>query len=163
MNSKIKNIILGIIVVAIVSFLVYIFFIKKNPVSTSLTSSSTSNVSDINGSETSAISNSFISLLLSVKSIKLDDSIFSNTSFISLKDSSIILVQEQGNEGRSNPFAPIGSESMVSSSSSGLSVNTNLSETNSGIDNVINSTTDTNKSSNTGTSVSPKNTGSKQN
>jgi len=111
MNSKIKNIII-LVVVAVVLILVYFLFIKKGPVdSTTLTSSSGVPIAQgtTNTNEVANISEDFISLLLSVKSIKLDDSIFQDPSFISLKDSSITLVQD-GNEGRTNPFAPIGSE-----------------------------------------------------
>ena len=95
--------------------------------STSLTSSSTSNVSDINGSETTAISNRFISLLLSVKSIKLDDSILSDQAFNSLKDSTIEIVGD-GTEGRPNPFAPIGTDvlSTTNISTGTLTTTTNL-------------------------------------
>ena len=117
MSSKIKNIII-LVVVAVVLILVYIFFIKKAPDSPSLTSSSGSSATatEVNGNnpstEVSDLSSSFISLLLSVKSIKLDDSILTDQTFLSLKDSSITLVQD-GNEGRTNPFAPIGTEDIT--------------------------------------------------
>ncbi len=116
MSSKIKNIII-LVVVAVVLVLVYIFFIKKAPENASLTSSSgvpaTGDVSTTTpNDETTDISSGFISLLLSVKSIKLDDSILKDQAFLSLRDSSITLVQD-GNEGRPNPFAPIGSESVT--------------------------------------------------
>ena len=105
------------VVVAVVLVLVYVFFIKKAPESAPLTSSSgvpaTGDVSTTTPSDgTADISSGFISLLLSVKSIKLDDSILKDQSFLSLRDSSITLVQD-GNEGRPNPFAPIGSESIT--------------------------------------------------
>lgn len=48
-----------------------------------------------------------ISLLLELKSITLDESIFSNPSFQSLQDFSQELVNEP--VGRVNPFAPLGS------------------------------------------------------
>jgi hypothetical protein len=48
-------------------------------------------------------------MLLSVKSIKLEDSIFSNIAFNNLHDSSIDLIPPS-NKGRVNPFAPIGYE-----------------------------------------------------
>jgi hypothetical protein len=49
----------------------------------------------------------FLTKLLSIKNIELNGSIFEEPSFITLKDSSIILIQD-GTEGRPNPFAPIG-------------------------------------------------------
>ena len=54
----------------------------------------------------------FIALLLSVRSIKLDDSILKDQSFLSLKDTTITIVQIDP-EGRPNPFAPIGAENIV--------------------------------------------------
>ena len=96
--------------------MVYIFFIKKAPatdatLTSSLDTSTIPNAS-VTTEETSQISKDFISLLLSVKSIKLDDSILKNQAYLSLRDSSITLTQD-GNEGRPNPFAPIGSESVI--------------------------------------------------
>jgi len=55
------------------------------------------------------IAQDFLSLLLNVKSIRLDDSIFADPAFLSLRDSSIMLIPD-GTEGRPNPFAPIGSD-----------------------------------------------------
>ncbi len=117
MSSTIKNIII-LIVVAVALVLVYIFFIKKAPVQDATLTSSTTGAAVVPGagttsgaSDTAAISEDFITLLLNVKSIKLDDTIFSDQAFISLRDSSITLTQT-GDEGRPNPFAPIGSEAM---------------------------------------------------
>ena len=117
MSSKIKNIII-LIVVAVALVLVYIFFIKKAPTQDATLTSSTTGAAVTPGAgttsgatDTAAISEDFITLLLNVKSIKLDDTIFSDQAFISLRDSSIILTQT-GDEGRPNPFAPIGSEAM---------------------------------------------------
>jgi len=55
----------------------------------------------------SAVSSEFLSILLNIKGLKLDDGIFSDPVFSSLIDSSIVLVPD-GNEGRPNPFAPLG-------------------------------------------------------
>lgn len=106
MNSKIKNLILFLIIVVIL-FLIYMFFIKKDANSTNLVSVSVNgNIVPTTDNETSL---DFLTLLLNVKSIKLDSSIFSDDSFIRLYDSSIILIPD-GNEGRVNPFAPLGAE-----------------------------------------------------
>lgn len=116
MNPKFKNIII-IVVVALVLILVYFFLIKKDPAEDALlTSSNTLSDNKASQAQESTLETDFISLLLSVKSIKLEDSIFSNKSFSFLKDSSIVLIQE-GNEGRVNPFAPIGYESSTTSTS----------------------------------------------
>ena len=54
----------------------------------------------------------FLSLLLNVKSIKLDSTIFDDPAFLSLYDSSITLTPD-GTEGRVNPFAPLGADVVV--------------------------------------------------
>ncbi len=113
MASKIKNIIIFTVIAAIL-ILAYIFFIKPAPEQQNLVSSSTSSTTtDTTSTDTStldqnsAIAQNFLSVLLSVKSIKLDDTIFSDPAFVNLHDSSILLTAP-GDEGRTNPFAPIG-------------------------------------------------------
>ena len=54
-----------------------------------------------------AISDKFLTLLLNMKTIKLDQSIFSDVAFTSLRDFSTTIAPET-NPGRANPFAPIG-------------------------------------------------------
>lgn len=56
---------------------------------------------------TSSGTDEFLTKLLSIKNIELNGSIFEEPAFATLKDSSIILIQD-GTEGRPNPFAPIG-------------------------------------------------------
>ncbi len=98
----------------------YLVFIKKdkeepNLVTTSndLNTEALGSELDTNNikqeSEVNNVTGSFLSLLLNVKSISLEDKIFSDIAFISLKDSSILITQD-GTEGRPNPFAPIGTE-----------------------------------------------------
>ena len=114
MSPKIKNIIL-FVGIGLVLAVVYFVFIKKAPeepnlqtVSSGLTTTTTNEVSS-EPKQDSQIAKDFLALLLSVKGINLDDSIFANTAFSHLRDSSILLVQD-GNEGRANPFAPIGTD-----------------------------------------------------
>ncbi|MEK7104638.1 MAG: hypothetical protein AAB868_01190 [Patescibacteria group bacterium] len=112
---KIKNIII-FTVIAVLLILAYIFFIKPSPEQQNLVSSATfSNTvsTDTNTTinQNSLIAKDLLSVLLSVKSIKLNDTIFSDTAFINLLDSSIFLTPS-GDEGRANPFAPIGSEAL---------------------------------------------------
>jgi len=91
---------------------VYVFVIKKEPetenlISTSSANTELSNVAVLN--QNSLITKDLLSILLSVKNIKLDDSIFNNDAFTNLHDSAI-LITSSGDEGRLNPFAPIGFE-----------------------------------------------------
>ena len=101
-------------VIATILILIYIFFIKKEPDTTTLITSSPIPISQNTGlpDTNSAIAKDFLTLLLSVKNIKLDDAIFSNNAFNSLRDSSITLTPD-GNEGRMNPFAPFGTDSVA--------------------------------------------------
>lgn len=111
MPSKIKNIILFTVIAAVL-ILAYVFLIKKGPEEKNLVSSKASfdqlpDTDTLN--KNSSVAKDFLTVLLSVKSIKLDDSIFSDQSFANLQDSSIFLTPP-GDEGRANPFAPIGFE-----------------------------------------------------
>ncbi len=123
MTPKIKNIII-FASVAIILILVYIFFIKSSPEEDNLVSTDNSAkvVTTTNNSSADTLANKdFLAILLSVKSIKLDDSIFSDAAFTTLHDSNVVLSPD-GNEGRPNPFAPIGADS--SQPSSNIPVNT---------------------------------------
>ncbi|MFA6257814.1 MAG: hypothetical protein WC671_02255 [Candidatus Paceibacterota bacterium] len=115
---KIKNIII-FIVIALVFFLIYLFFIKSSPEQDNLVSeraNSTlpnmdgSSLGDINTSNTnSLISKDFLVTFSNIKDLKLNDTIFSDPAFISLHDSSIVLIPD-GTEGRPNPFAQFGND-----------------------------------------------------
>lgn len=107
MNPKLKNILIitgiGIVIIALL-----FFFLRNTPEEQDLVSSASSQDALQSGGVSQFDSSSyFLSLLLSVRSIKLDESIFSGTIFPSLRDSSVILLPD-GDEGRVNPFAPIG-------------------------------------------------------
>lgn len=73
--------------------------------------------SSLDSSVDNQISNdtAFLSSLSLLKKIKIDTSIFSNKSFNSLKDNNVLL--EEVVAGRSNPFSPVDSNSLSSSSS----------------------------------------------
>lgn len=112
--SNIRNIIIFIGLAAIFTS-IYIFFIKKGPESNlniasssvnSFTQNSTPGLAD---SSQNVVAQNFLSLLLNTKKIKLEDSIFSDKSFQSLIDSSIVLIPDI-NAGRINPFAQLGSD-----------------------------------------------------
>lgn len=118
MNPKTKNIII-LVGVAVVLILIYVFFIKKSPTADTSLTSTTGATLPSNTGVTSGVPNtdtSFVSVLLSVKNLHLDTSIFTDPAFLSLEDGSITLVQD-GTQGRPNPFAPIGSETVAPSSS----------------------------------------------
>ncbi len=62
--------------------------------------------------EDAVASDKFLTTLLNMKNIKFDEGIFSNPSFLALKDFTTPLVPE-GNEGRLNPFAPVGQDAAI--------------------------------------------------
>ena len=116
---KIKNIII-FIVIAAAFILIYIFFIKPSPEQASLVSSGAGPaLPNIDGSavdmgvadKNSLITQDFLAVFSNIKNIKLNDSIVSDPAFISLRDSSITLIPD-GNEGRPNPFAQFGNDSV---------------------------------------------------
>ena len=120
MSPKVKNIII-IAGVGVALVLVYVFFIRSSSSDTpALTSSSVpSSAPGPSGNtttETSQLTQDFLSLLLNVKNIKLDETIFSDGAFSALTDSSITLLPD-GTEGRPNPFAPIGSDVLTAPNS----------------------------------------------
>lgn len=118
---KIRNIII-FIVIAAAFILIYIFFIKPSSQEANLvTSTPSASLPDMNNSplssdtgntsDTSLVARDFLALLLNVKNIKLNDAIFSDPTFGSLRDSSIVLVPD-GTEGRPNPFAQFGNDNI---------------------------------------------------
>lgn len=118
--AKIKKILIfaGI---AVAIILVYVFFLRPDatpkPALQSTSSQPSPSAPSAGGTASTKVDKTargdFLTLLLSVKSIKLESAIFENTAFDALKDSSIELVHE-GNEGRINPFAKIGFDEPVS-------------------------------------------------
>src|SRR3989344_6464538 len=99
--------------IAVALVLGYIFFLQPGEEEASLVSTeNTGGAAAVATAPDAGISigQDFLAILLNVKNIKLNDSIFSDGAFSTLRDSSIELVQD-GTEGRSNPFAPLGNES----------------------------------------------------
>jgi hypothetical protein len=114
MAPKPKNIIM-FVSIGVVFALIYIFFfrgdsdtpdnlVSSNPIPAVVDPNAVP-VSDV--TVANPLAQDFLSLLLNIKAIKLNDAIFSDVAFQSLHDSSIVLIPD-GNEGRPNPFAPIG-------------------------------------------------------
>jgi len=107
MSSQIRNLIVFLII-GVVVVVIYMFFFKSEEVEVpNLVSSPVPNLPISNNAlnTNTPAGDNFLSVLLNVKNIKLDDSIFRDPAFGSLNDSSIVLVPD-GNEGRPNPFAP---------------------------------------------------------
>ena len=112
MNSKIKIIIISAVVV-LALILAYIFLIKKSPEQANLTSSSSGDTTTTPNMNTPnkivPVDTTFLNNLLGIKDIQLNTSILHDATFMSLRNSTVILTPD-GNEGRKNPFAPIGSD-----------------------------------------------------
>ena len=115
---KIRNILI-FIAIAVALILGYVFFVKPG-FSDQSTLVSSSNTATSGGTEASPSASNplatedFLTLLLGVKNIKLNDTIFSDPAFSSLHDSSIVLSLDPTEEGRPNPFAPLGSNNVSS-------------------------------------------------
>jgi len=107
MNDILKNkkIVSGIIIL-IFGFIVYSVFFKSEVSTTQglVTGTSVSDAQLVAGKE-------ILALLVDLKSIKLQSDIFRDRAFRSLEDFSIPISPEP--QGRTNPFAPIGSDPIV--------------------------------------------------
>lgn len=111
--KKILKAVVFIIIIAIIGVVGYSFLNKDNgqkAVNPLESSSGVMAVGDVDVEATS-VSNQFLELLLNMQNIKLDQSIFQDESFRSLEDFSVDIVP-RGNEGRINPFAPVGVETV---------------------------------------------------
>jgi len=108
---KIKNIIIFVSIGAVL-VLTYFFFIRTPAPEDNLVVSSTSG--SLEGAAAMegevAAAREFLTLLLSVRNIRLDDSVFSDAGFKNLDGSHSITLVQDGSEGRPNPFAPLGSD-----------------------------------------------------
>ncbi len=93
--------------------------------------------------------NTILATLSSIKSITLEDKIFTSNAFQSLVDGTVPLVKD-GNEGRPNPFAPIGNDASSN-------ITTTTTELNSDI-NVNPITTPANTTNSTNTTTTTTNT-----
>ena len=107
MNPKIKNLIIfSVIFILLVVGYVVFFRGGSQPALTTTTGTplpSTTTTTGVN------VGQEFLTTLLNLKNIQLDDSVFNDPAFSKLQDYTITLVPE-GNEGRVNPFAPIGTD-----------------------------------------------------
>lgn len=109
MISKLKNVIIFLLIGGALTAM-YLLFIKGDKDESALVGSTSSgSATAVLPGEDSQIAKELLSILLNVKSIRLEDSIFRDEAFASLRDGTILLVPD-GNEGRPNPFAPIGTD-----------------------------------------------------
>ncbi|MFA5934464.1 MAG: hypothetical protein WC827_01075 [Candidatus Paceibacterota bacterium] len=97
-----KNIIILIVVAIIFAFVGFYLFKNKSTDETLVSDSKVTNSGD---------AQAIYNLLQKMAKVKLDDSIFSNQIFQSLKDNSIEVAPQE--TGRDNPFAPIGTSVIV--------------------------------------------------
>lgn len=132
MKKLIKKIII-IAVVAIVIWLAYSLFFKKNA-ATPQTGLVTTTASDSGITDEGQVSlgGEFLHTLLSMKTISLNDSVLRDPGFVRLNDFSIVLTRDPGIEGRKNPFAPFGSDSIDSSAAAQVTTNSVTSISSSG-------------------------------
>jgi hypothetical protein len=124
MPSTFRNIII-FLGIAMILTSVYIVYVKKPDTKKNLVSSSSTVTNlnilntqtvNINKGQQDAIAQNFLSLLLNIKNINLDQgiSIFSDKAFNSLHDSTVKLNADHS-EGRPNPFAKFGADSVETS------------------------------------------------
>lgn len=115
-----KSIIRTIIILAVVTALGivgYKMFIQKDTAATDNSSLVTTSGVAVDTSAAGALSNQdaetatrdFLTLLLNVRSIKLDNSLFTSNAFSTLQDLSRP-INPDTNPGRDNPFAPLGAD-----------------------------------------------------
>jgi hypothetical protein len=98
--QKYKKIIM-IIVVLVLVFIMYTVFFAKEPEGESLL------VSTNQGAQTQIVGNEIVAALNQIQTLKLSREIFEDPIYKSLVDRSIPIPQEP--VGKSNPFSPIGS------------------------------------------------------
>jgi hypothetical protein len=109
MTPKLKKIII-LILIAIILFVVYAVFIKKDPTDTADGSLITGG--SVLSEDARAIGNQISQALMRIEQIKLDKNIFTNVIYKTLVDRSEPIGEEP--IGRPNPFAPIGDISVSS-------------------------------------------------
>lgn len=99
-----------LLIILVILLIVYFVFVKKpkEDVGNLVSSNPLTPIGEV-GDQGPSLAQDFLTDLLNVKSIKLNDSIFSDPAFATLVDSTIVITQD-GTEGRPNPFAPIGSD-----------------------------------------------------
>jgi hypothetical protein len=116
MKSKIFKIVIILVIVAVL-VAVYILFLQPDESSQGSLSSSVNEgnpvaQNDSTEAQGDAVNQELVATLTSLQEINLSGAIFENEAFMALEDISRPLLRE-GNEGRRNPFAPIGSDVVI--------------------------------------------------
>ena len=100
--KKYKNI-LVIVTIVVVAFVAYSMFFAGRDITTNILTSST-----VGPGIQSSVNSELLLLLINLKSIRLNDSLFGDPAFKELRDYGQDLVPEP--LGRENPFSPIDSD-----------------------------------------------------
>jgi hypothetical protein len=103
--QKIKTPVIAVVIIVLV-FFAYSHFFQGSSQSTSLTSDSSASSTNPDA----AAEQQFLTLLLKIQNITINQSIFSDPVFLSLQDDSLPVVDQP--QGRTNPFAPIGNDAV---------------------------------------------------
>jgi FlaG/FlaF family flagellin (archaellin) len=119
MNKTLKTIFIIVILAAVVYFAVTFISSNNNsaPESGLVSTTGTTNTDTLTSNPVGSdqVGREFLSQLLNLQSIDLDDSILVNPAYQALEDFTITL-RQPGDEGRDNPFAPIGVDSFSQNS-----------------------------------------------
>ena len=110
--QTIRTFIILAVVIALCA-LGYVIFFKKDTVANlafTTTGSTRVDTTALPSNDASA-TQGFLQTLLNLKTIKLDDTFFSNNAFTALQDNTVTLPQGTPT-GRPNPFAPIGTDAI---------------------------------------------------
>ena len=118
MSKTLKKIIIALVVIVLIgvgaSFFAGGDTQIQNPLQSTMSGNTAAPLATQNtgiSSNTEQINREFVSTLLNLESINLEDDIFSEPAFSALVDNTVRLNQP-GNEGRPNPFAPIGTDTL---------------------------------------------------
>ncbi len=114
MKKMIKKIIIGVILLVLAIAGYSVFFKKSASTPTAALQTTTTGVTDSSGNAgaDATVGRDFLTTLLNINTIRLDDSLFADAGFAALQDFSRPL-PEDPNPGRPNPFAPVGSDGGV--------------------------------------------------
>ncbi len=104
-----KNQIITLVLVIIVGFIVFVYFKNSSKDNSGASIVAEQRVTEFAGAR------EILSLLNRMSGVKLDNSIFSDNSFKSLRDTTVVLVAQP--VGRNNPFAPLGTDGARATSS----------------------------------------------
>lgn len=115
MKSKSYTFIVGILILGVIGAGGYFFVAKKEKASVDVglvSNNATLPQGGQNTNSQSVTGNQVVTILRNLSAIKLDDSVFRNPAFALLTDISISLPPVT-NQGRRNPFAPVGTDTSI--------------------------------------------------